>query len=371
MALTLTHIEVPGEGQDLAFYTDGDGRKWAPAILTFVDGEGDPQSVTASVPLPVEVSGVATEAEQQTQTTALQAIAAGIGDLATVTEQQTQTGHLSDLADATTAADGSGSDAGKAIVIAGEYNATPPTFEDGKQVPLQTDEEGNLRVTSPVGAATESEQQTQTSHLETIDTNVGVVTSAVVEEGSEVSGTSKGILISVRRVDTPSEVPADDGESTFLQVDQLGRLEIVDMGARSAVVDSISTVPGVPPGATPFQVHYTNTGAHGAGAAQSVFDPPSGHITVVTDIMVSTDDGPGGKGIFFFAADADATYDQGTDVPISVFTLIPSEENTPGFIDHPTTPPRSTTANHQIKYQSADALEFDALLRGYTFEPPA
>lgn len=223
------------------------------------------------------------------------------------------------------------------------------------------------------GGATAAKQDEQTTALGDILIDTGDISAALsavsVTTGGDPTGTDEGFPAAVLRDDDLSTLGPADGKWTHLRVDSIGRLWTVDGGNRSALVDSIATVPGIPPGATAFDVHYESTAAHAAGAAETVFDPPSGTLIVVTDIFVSSFGTTTGRGILFFTDDADMTYTKGTDVPIAVFSLAPSATASPGFIDHPTKPPRSDTANDQIKFQTADAIDVDIVLRGYTYTP--
>lgn len=214
-----------------------------------------------------------------------------------------------------------------------------------------------------------AELEAQTALLGTTDTNVGILASSTVLTSDPASGTDRGVPAMVLRDDALTTLGPADGDWTQLRVDDLGRLWIVDGGARSSLVDSITTVRGSPPGSTPFHVHYNDTDARAAASAATVFDPPSGAITVVTDVVVSSYDTTAGKVILYFGADADTTYTIGTDVPIAIVSLVPSATQAPGVVDHPVTQPRSLAADHQIKYQNTAAIDVDIVIRGYTFVP--
>jgi hypothetical protein len=214
-----------------------------------------------------------------------------------------------------------------------------------------------------------SDSNVQTGYLLSISGDVDTIAALSQAKGSAISSYMPGILAGVMVDHELSAVPEAEGTAGVLRIDEFGRLWTVDGGASSSYVDSIRSVKGLPDGATAFHKHYNNTAAAGAGSAATVFDPPSGTLTVVTDVVISTYGTTTGKIILYFGADADTTYTIDTDIPIAVASFAPSATYSPGMIESPETKPKSTTTNHQIKYQNDAAIDVDIIIRGYTYTP--
>jgi hypothetical protein len=86
------------------------------------------------------------------------------------------------------------------VAPVGEYSATPPTLTDGQAVNLQVDSAGNLKVASagtaalPTGAATEAKQDTQTTALGTLHTDLATTVAGKQDTGNTTLSTINGKL---------------------------------------------------------------------------------------------------------------------------------------------------------------------------------
>lgn len=97
----------------------------------------------------------------------------------------------------------------------------------------------------------------------------------------------------------------------------------------------------------------------------AIWDPTSGKRIAITHIVVGSYGTTAGRLILWFGANADSTYNAGTDQLVFAASYAPSSTAKPGTVIALDTPIFCTTADHELKITTDAALSVDIAVYGY------
>jgi hypothetical protein len=111
-----------------------------------------------------------------------------------------------------------------------------------------------------------------------------------------------------------------------------------------------------------FNATTTQTGA-------IIWNPAAGKKIAITHFTIGSYGTTAARLIMYFGADADTTYDGGTDQLVFAASYAPSTTSKPGTVMCPAVPIFAATVDHSLHITTDAALSVDVAVYGYEFTP--
>jgi len=119
----------------------------------------------------------------------------------------------------------------------------------------------------------------------------------------------------------------------------------------------------------PAQQVWKNFNATTTQTGSIIWNPAAGAKIAITHFTIGTYGTTSARLIMYFGADADTTYDGGTDQLVFAASYAPSTTAKPGTVVCPAVPIFAATVDHSLHITTDAAMSVDVAVYGYEFQP--